>query len=221
MTKININELFNLLDDWRNLPAYQLERRADIFFGLHMEKILGEKIDVLIPEFPIRKGSLPQEFSFNKDPNERNNQSFKIDYLVFSENKNLVYFIELKTDVSSLNQKQDWYLETAKKEGMLKILDGLREIYPKSNKNGKSKYEYLFKKLNEIGWIKGLDGDFEILIKSPNIEIRYIQPTNPKNLNDRIIFDDIILALSDSKEPLTLRFIESLKKWKSNINSKN
>ena len=31
--------------------------------------------------------------------------------------------------------------------------------------HGKSKYEYLFKKLNEIGWIKGLDEDFEILIK--------------------------------------------------------
>jgi len=35
-----IDNLFNLLDDWRTLPAYQLERRADIFFALYLDKIL-------------------------------------------------------------------------------------------------------------------------------------------------------------------------------------
>jgi len=35
---MTINELFDLLDDWRNLPSYQLERRADIFFAIHLEK---------------------------------------------------------------------------------------------------------------------------------------------------------------------------------------
>jgi hypothetical protein len=34
------DRLFDLLDDWRRLPAYQLERRADIFFALHMEEII-------------------------------------------------------------------------------------------------------------------------------------------------------------------------------------
>lgn len=29
-----IDALFNLLDEWRCLPKYQLERRANIFFAL-------------------------------------------------------------------------------------------------------------------------------------------------------------------------------------------
>ncbi|MFH1527141.1 MAG: hypothetical protein ABIG69_10915 [Bacteroidota bacterium] len=29
--EMTINKLFDLLDDWRNLPAYQLERRANKF----------------------------------------------------------------------------------------------------------------------------------------------------------------------------------------------
>lgn len=36
--------LFDLLDDWRNLPSYQLERRADIFFALHLEIIIKKAL---------------------------------------------------------------------------------------------------------------------------------------------------------------------------------
>lgn len=52
-----INKLFDTLDDWRTLPAYQLERRADIFVAINLEKIIEHKfsikIDFKTPEFPV------------------------------------------------------------------------------------------------------------------------------------------------------------------------
>jgi len=39
---MKIEKLFDLLDDWRRLPAYQLERRADIIFAVHLEKIFAK-----------------------------------------------------------------------------------------------------------------------------------------------------------------------------------
>ena len=35
-----IERVFKLLDNWRHLPDYQLERRADIFFALFLPEVL-------------------------------------------------------------------------------------------------------------------------------------------------------------------------------------
>ena len=52
-----ISKIFDTLDDWRQLPAYQLERRADIFFGIYLEEILNENSEVeflmLFQNFPF------------------------------------------------------------------------------------------------------------------------------------------------------------------------
>ncbi len=32
----HLNELFDNMDSWRHLPAYQFERRADIFFSIYL-----------------------------------------------------------------------------------------------------------------------------------------------------------------------------------------
>jgi len=56
-----IASLFNRLDAWRHLPAYQLERRADIFFGLFLPDALNHHLRSrgisinprVIPEFPL------------------------------------------------------------------------------------------------------------------------------------------------------------------------
>ena len=102
-----MNKLFEKLDDWRNFPSYQLERRADIFFAIHLEKIieykLETKIDYIIPEFPIKKDSLPEHSKFNKKPLKRPNQSFHVDYLAYSKESEEVYLIELKTEENSRN----------------------------------------------------------------------------------------------------------------------
>ena len=54
---------FNALDEWRHFPAYQLERRVDVFFGLLLPQIVEAEFGwsrnnlCVIPEFPLHKGS--------------------------------------------------------------------------------------------------------------------------------------------------------------------
>lgn len=175
------------------------------------EKLNGAKIDMIIPEFPIQKGSILKDDPFN-------NQSYKIDYVVYSKSKNLVYFIELKIDMHSRNLKQDDYLQGANEIGLFKILQGLSKIYKASNYRGKSKYNHLIKKLNEINWVNGNDQCFEILENDIKTEIIYIQPIikeNDKNKESIITFKEIIKNLTESEEPLTKRFLESLEKWET------
>jgi len=82
------------------------------------------------------------------------------------------------------------------------------------------KYDNLLDKIEKIGWIERDNKT----IKNLNIEIEpsiiYIQPLNKENEKSIISFDNIINALSDSNDSLTKRFIESLKKWKSDTNKR-
>ena len=99
-----INAIFDNMDVWRNLPAYQLERRADIFFSIYLPEILfykfGAKVEGVIPEFPIRVGTIHHEIDINK--------SFKVDYFAKASKK--IILVELKTDEGSRRNEQDWYL---------------------------------------------------------------------------------------------------------------
>ena len=93
--------IFDLLDRWRHLPAYQLERRADIFFALYLpgiiEHALGVKVDPrVIPEFPIKR--------------EDSRKSKKVDYFLISEDRSRALLVELKTDMGSRREDQDDYL---------------------------------------------------------------------------------------------------------------
>jgi hypothetical protein len=36
-----LNQMFEMLDRWRHLPAYQLERRADILFAIYLPGFLS------------------------------------------------------------------------------------------------------------------------------------------------------------------------------------
>lgn len=44
--EITVEGVFNLLDCWRHLPAYQLERCADIIFALFLPEVLQERFDL-------------------------------------------------------------------------------------------------------------------------------------------------------------------------------
>ncbi|MFO7922445.1 MAG: hypothetical protein R6U58_01980 [Bacteroidales bacterium] len=105
MNKIDC--IFDNLDDWRHLPAYQLERRADIFFSIYLPELLEERygfeIEGLVPEFPLRIGTIY--------PKADTNRSVKVDYLARARGSNTVVLVELKTDDRSRRSKQDWYLE--------------------------------------------------------------------------------------------------------------
>ena len=85
-------QVFDLLTQWRDLPNYQLERRADIFFAVYLARVLEEKVGlaidpILIPEFPLKK--------------DGNNLSNKADYLLLARDKSQAFLVELKTEMSS------------------------------------------------------------------------------------------------------------------------
>jgi hypothetical protein len=54
-----------------------------------------------------------------------------------------------------------------------------------------------------------------------NIEIVYIQPNNNKAENNVITFLVIYEWLKHKTDPLTVRFLKSLKEWRENPNKKS
>jgi hypothetical protein len=207
-----IDRLFNHLDTWRHLPAYQLERRADIFFGIYLPEILkkkfNENIDFIVPEFPVRLGNVYKD-KLLKNPN----LSFKIDYVAVSKKTNKVYLVELKTDDSSRRDKQDWYLESVKKNNLNNLICGVLDICKATT--SKKKYENLLSLLSEIGWV---DLNQQNISTDCEIEIVYIQPNTDSSGKTIISFNDITEYLADKQDELTQRFLKSLKKWTTNPN---
>lgn len=212
MTKVpdKITELFNLLDKWRYFPAYQLERRADIFFALYLKQIFNSKygilIDYIIPEFPLRIGEI-----IDKEVNE----SFKIDYLCISQVHQKVYLVELKTDSLSRRSKQDWYLGKAREINTAGMVNGLIKIYKATNQ--KNKYMNLLREIERVGWIIVDNQQIINTSKSYDIQIIYIQPEkHPDDTEEVITFDDIISILKTNTDDVSSRFIQSLERWKIN-----
>lgn len=210
-----INDIFDNLDKWRNLPAYQLERRADIFFSIYLPEILfrklGVKIEGIIPEFPIRVGTI--------DQSSKSNKSYKVDYLAKTTDSKTIIFVELKTDDISRRDMQDKYLKKAKHIGMAELLDGVRKIYKATS--SKKKYEYLLNKLQDMGFIT-LDKGGEFLIRQVNndIHIVYIQPNNPDEQENVISFHEVAEIIGNHGDELSLRFSKSLLEW-ANIRAGN
>jgi len=146
MEKLNI--VFDNLDKWRNLPDYQMERRADIFFSVYLKEVLEKKYSVrlceeLVPEFPIHKGTIY--------PHMKSNLSYKIDYLAVTTDLRSAFLVELKTDPKSRRNSQDDYLDRAKEVGLNKLLNGLVEIFQASKI--KMKYYQLLRLLEKIGLV--------------------------------------------------------------------
>ena len=220
-----IEEVFERMDRWRNLPKYGLERRADIFFGVYLKHALEKKYRVkiqgeIIPEFPVRKATV--------DPSIQSDQSsFNVDFLAFSEDKKTAFLIELKTDIGSRREKQDYYLEAVKNIGLVGLIHGLVKIFQATKI--KRKYFHLFKMLENAGIVE-LPSQLQSLVFSDNMrgvnalirdvkinapvgqmKVVYLQPTGVReniiNFNE---FADLIEGIND---PVTQRFVKSLKTW--------
>ena len=144
----HLDQLFNYLDEFRKLPAYQLERRADIFFALYLKEILQEKlnvkIDTFIPEFPLKVGRLTAS-------GKSINLSNKVDYLAISKDSKKIFLVELKTENSSVRNIQNDYLLKAQANGLTIMLQDLYAIYDASRQ--KIKYKAILPLIQDLKWL--------------------------------------------------------------------
>ncbi len=121
---MNWNKYFELMADWKKLPAYKAEPRIDSLVGFFLpefiESFLNIKSAGIIPELPIRLATV-------KPKHEGTNyadRSYKVDFLIIGNNE-VNYLIEFKTDSGSRRDEQDLYLVEAKEAGTESIVNGI------------------------------------------------------------------------------------------------
>jgi hypothetical protein len=219
------DRIFDLLDEWRHLPDYQLERRADIFFAACLPEFLASRLKLeirpsLIPEFPVRIGTIY--------PTIPSNQSCKIDYLALDAAGRRAVFVELKTDSSSRREKQDKYLRAAKDIGLPALLDGVLKLVCASDH--KHKYCCLLRLLEKHSLItlpSNLDDalrspqyasavnaclpQVKIIAANPSIDVLYLQPV--ASLPDEAGFEELASWLDGQGGAVAARFATSLRTW--------
>ena len=226
-SKIFVKRVFELMDQWRHLPDYQLERRADIFFALFLPEVLKDHLGLdqepyIIPEFPIK--------------NRHNNQSSKVDYLALERPKSgmpdRAFLVELKTDMASRRPEQDATLDDAIERGLHCLIEGVITIAKASA--AKKKYVHLLFHLKEAELVcygeeddkalydKALVGDYEILDGAkcaswvsdhePKLESLYVQPEPPPAVVDFRKFACIVEKRQENKEIREL-FAHYLRRW--------
>ena len=244
-----IRQLFDTLDARRHLPGYRLEGRLAPFFELFLLKILGDRFPgialhpVVIPEFPLRIGTLygPDKSTWPKPRHTRPpgvNQSYNVDYVVFSENLDTVFLVELKTDMAYLSDEQDRYLQCARESSFDRFVHATRELASASR--AKRKYVHLLHLLAQLdlvdlsekpalyglsfpkarsGWTAAIkELTFKLDGKLANAEVVYIQPAlknhQPQPNTSRITFPQVAQSLRDSGE-LGWLFAHYLELWAS------
>ncbi len=219
--------VFANLDQWRHLPAYQLERRADIFFSVYLPEVLaahaGMAIDPrAIPEFPIKLDLIW--------PDRPSNKSVKVDYVLVAEDRSKVFFVELKTDSASRRDSQDEYLSRARDVGFRALVQGLVDIARKTA--ARRKYYHLLCRLGGLGFLRlpaklaehlfpkvrsGVSlllADIDVTSLDPSVEVIYLQPTETGD-DATISFGMFAAALADKTDALSQLFREHLLRWQS------
>ena len=238
-----IERVFELLDRWRHLPNYQLERRADIFFALFLPEVLEAHLSkqencsveinpTLIPEFPIKK--------------KNGNQSINVDYFALSQDGERAFLIELKTDMKSIDKKREPNrISVLKNAAMAQIIDGLKSIAKsesvRRDPQTRGKYFRLFYELENMKLIKIPNrDDFEELLprrqmkkpkyeqyieeiyevgigKSPSLKIVYVVPESDPILCDvdRIYFEEFACIVERGQGSKEVRSLIAcyLRKW--------
>ena len=231
----SVAHMFNVMDAWRHLPGYRLEGRLAPYFEVFLHDMLGECLGVeldpvVIPEFPLRKGTL--------DSDNDSNQSYNVDYVAFSKKKdrkrNTVFFVELKTNMSSIGGDQKTYLCKARKMGLRPLVDGIIEICKATDH--RMKYAHLLhllaslelvsmsdpKKLYQASKLRSAWRDaLESGPVSTNVEgmpqcarVIYIQPRkrNPKEGFEYIYFKDVANIVQRNGD-LGCIFANFLRQW--------
>jgi len=201
---MNILQTLELLKEWKKLPAYRAEPRVDFIVAGALPEIIkykyGCNIKQIIPELPIRIGTIDQSNNIDK--------SYKVDFYINLEDGRHI-FIEFKTDSGSRRTKQDKYLFDAKGVGMKAILDGIIKIY--SVTTYKEKYSILIDKLIQAELITRNNSRYQTITKQDGIEILYLQP-HAKEPNE-IGFTEIAKIMSESEDLFYKKFSEILLSW--------
>lgn len=208
---MNWKAYFEVMADWKRLPAYKAEPRIDSLVGYFLPQFiadyLGIKVVGIIPELPIRLGTVKV-----KPKHEEKNyadRSYKVDFIIIGNNgKN--YLVEFKTDSGSRRDEQDAYLKEAKSVGTKSIIEGILQIASVSSY--KKKYDHLIAKLQNVGLVNEKKNYSEV---NPAFEIVYVQPSNPKKEESVIDFLWISNWLKE-KYPYSefeIEFAEALKLW--------
>ena len=206
----NIKTVFKRLGEWAKYPAYQLERRADIFFAMYLPEIIeshftNESVNFgqIIPEFPIR-----QDWHTKKGKGDQTRRSNKVDYMVFGAEN--IYFIELKTTMNSFEpEKDEAYLTKAcgrdvKETSFSSLIRDIIEIRETSDE--KLKYNDL---IAHICSVKGLKGKIKL---NPDI----MEAGNTKKFKIEEIKDEEII----NDKPRKIIYILPCRKEKEEVNYK-
>lgn len=207
--KMDWRKYFETLIDWKKLPAYRAEPRIDSLLGFYLNEILSDfkkiKIDGIIPELPLRLGTIHPEH------NEKNfaDRSYKVDFFAIGNN-GVNYLIEFKTDPSSRRDSQDIYLIKSTELGTKKLLDGILTIAKVSSY--KNKYRHLLDKLIEYGLFSV---DLNYTGKNPICETIYIIPSNTNKANNVIDFQRIVnwFEKSEKLDDFEKSFKDTLQLW--------
>lgn len=221
-----LDTVFRHLDQWRHLPNYQLERRADIFFSVYLKAVVEEFTcvaleDELLPELPLKRDLIWPDLPTNK--------SVKVDYALFAKDRRRVFFIELKTDGASRRNVQDDYLEVARGLGFRRVVEGVRAILLSTTAH--QKYHHLAASLARLGYLElppdlhsyiypvpkpGLLPQLErikVTEHDPVVEVIYLQPeaTDGDRCIDFTRFAEHVRRRGDS---FSVRFADHLLAWK-------
>lgn len=222
-----LDTVFRHLDTWRHLPAYQLERRADVFFSVYLKAVVEEHTgvaleDVLLPELPIKRDLIWPEIPTDK--------SVKVDYALFAKDRSRVFFVELKTDGNSRRDTQDDYLNKAERLGFRAVVQGIRSILLATNAH--QKYHHLADTLARLGYL-ALPADLEgylrpaprpgltarleqiaVTGRDAAIEVIYVQPMQTGS--DRCIdFERFAKHVERHDDPFSRLFREHLLRWRA------
>jgi hypothetical protein len=206
---MNWNNYFEMMIDWKKLPAYKAEPRIDSLVGFYLKDavaaFLNKTIIDIIPELPIRLATVKPKH----ESTSYADRSYKVDfYAIDSTGRN--YLIEFKTDSESRRDKQDNYLNEAKTVGMKNISEGIHRISVASSY--KKKYSHLLNKLETLGV---LDAKGNYIGKDTTIEIVYFQPSS-NGINENSIdfkwFSEWLVRTYPNQE-FESEFSKALLKW--------
>ena len=221
-----LGQVFANLDRWRHFPAYQLERRADVFFSVFLPDVLAARTGIeidprVIPEFPLKCDLIW--------PGRPCSKSVKVDYVLFARDLSRTFFVELKTDAASRRERQDEYLHRAREIGLNALLKGLIEIVARTVAH--RKYYHLLHALAELGLLRlppeladhlfpksrpGLAKLLDAIVVEPvdpPIKINYLQP-NDADGEATISFQTFADHLQGRNDQLSRLFAEHLLKWR-------